>query len=403
MTLMSDTPRSGYSSIEETDRPLVYAATSELRAADVASGHLRQRVATRALAGMQKEALVAESSSDTVWRMVCDEGPYLNGTDLAPPPLAFFSAGMAASLGTGICNAVAGHGKSVRTLQITQDNMYTMEGSAVRGTMLAGALPVELSIAADTDLSETTLREAVLSAIGACPIDHLMRTALEDTFSLTLNGVAASTGTVRPSPNAIPEDPAALLLHHGPLPGNSGAREIIGKLEATESVFDEDHGAGAAMKDSQKRQLHLRAILEISDDGLFEIRVQIFKPIGSIFRFLAESSAASCEEPRAPHGLTYVSAGIAFCFMTQLGRYAGIMKKKLDAYGIVQDTAFDIENGTCLPVDTHSFLTIDDELESAQKIIDMGEQTCFLHGACRGSNKTRLRSVRLSGTGLWQS
>ena len=47
------------------------------------------RTAARALEGMQKEAVVTCANTGTAWRMLCDEGPWLNGTDLAPFPLGF--------------------------------------------------------------------------------------------------------------------------------------------------------------------------------------------------------------------------------------------------------------------------------------------------------------------------
>jgi len=56
------------------------------------------RVYARALSGMQKEAVVGQRPSGPAWRMVSDEGPYLQGSDLAPFPLAFFASGMALSL-----------------------------------------------------------------------------------------------------------------------------------------------------------------------------------------------------------------------------------------------------------------------------------------------------------------
>ena len=42
-------------------------------------------------------------------------------------------------------------------------------------------------------------------------------------------------------------------------------------------------------------------------------------PTGSVFRFLSDDSVRFGGKERAPSGLAYVSAGIAFCFMTQLG------------------------------------------------------------------------------------
>ena len=50
----------------------------------------------RALTGMQKEAIVQKGQGGTCWRLLCDEGPWLNGTDLAPFPLGYFAACVAA-------------------------------------------------------------------------------------------------------------------------------------------------------------------------------------------------------------------------------------------------------------------------------------------------------------------
>ena len=55
------------------------------------------RTWVRSFSGFQKEALVRSAKTGRTWRLVSDEGPYLNGHDAAPCPLAFLSTGMAAS------------------------------------------------------------------------------------------------------------------------------------------------------------------------------------------------------------------------------------------------------------------------------------------------------------------
>ncbi|MFB3077911.1 MAG: hypothetical protein ACE1Y4_07870, partial [Lysobacterales bacterium] len=87
-------------SIETSTNPLVFKAKSEnleLVESPLANGLVEIRTWARPLAGMQKEAIIQYRPGDAVWRIVCDEGPWLNGTDLAPFPLAFFTAGLAAS------------------------------------------------------------------------------------------------------------------------------------------------------------------------------------------------------------------------------------------------------------------------------------------------------------------
>ena len=56
---------------------------------------------------------------------------------------------------------------------------------------------------------------------------------------------------------------------------------------------------------------------------------------GATLRSLVDLVATMSDEPqglggrsRAPDAVTYISAGIGFCFMTQFGRYAKIIKKE---------------------------------------------------------------------------
>ena len=87
-------------SIQESPHPLVFQVDPRAlapHAVEAAGSQAQIRTWTRALDGMQKEAVVEYSPTGAIWRMVCDEGPWLNGTDLAPFPLAFFTGGLAAS------------------------------------------------------------------------------------------------------------------------------------------------------------------------------------------------------------------------------------------------------------------------------------------------------------------
>lgn len=380
-------------SIQSANTPLAYKASGNIAitAPIHTSPQVGYRVAARALEGMQKEALIAQSGDESIWRMVCDEGPYLNGTDLAPPPLAYFSAGMASSIAAGILSCAREHGATIEQLTIVQDNIYSMEGSAIRGTMIASALPVELSVSARLSGGDCNLDSIVFEAVAKSPVDALMRNKLVDTFSITRNGQPLATAVVAASSEPAPNDPRNLFAEHRYDIDDQKLSNVVSKMAATDSIFDSDHGVGAAMKDVQKRQLQIRSKLTIRDDGIRSINVQIFKPIGSTFNFLSEDSPACGGLGRAPSGLAYVSAGIGFCFMTQVGRYAKILKKNLNSYAIIQDTAFDLDDGSTYPVDTHAYIETTEDAQVTQRYIDMSEQTCFLHGACRMSNKTRIK------------
>jgi hypothetical protein len=97
-------------------------------------------------------------------------------------------------------------------------------------------------------------------------------------------------------------------------------------------------GAGSSLKSEQKRTLHVHTEALLRDDGLKEAQVRLLRPIGSTFKFVSDEN---------------LRAGAK-------------------------------------AVDTHLFVRLDGAGDSAQKLLKMGEQTCFLHASMRTINRTRL-------------
>ena len=378
-------------SIESLDYPIVYKAKQE---ADwlLADG-LTLRTEVRALEGMQKEALVAYTPTKTVWRMVSDEGPYLNGTDLAPFPLAFYTAGMAFSFVEEFLKLAIASNIPINQLELVQDNFYTMNGSALRGDMIGGALPAEIKLNIQSPASDANIQKLLDKASQLSPAQAYNTKILNNIFSLTLNGESIDVTGVHGSSNPK-NDPANHFTEAMPQ-DKSPYQGIISKLKSAETLFEVEGGAGSSLKSEQKRTLHVRGIVTVRDDGLLQCDVQLFKPIGSTFRFLCDYQAGEI----APPSLAYLSAGVGFCFMTQVGRYATITKQKLNAYRIVQDTAFSIENNeaSAHPVDTHLFVEMDEPAGEAQKLLSMSEQTCFLHAAMRNEVPSKIQRKTEAG------
>ena len=124
------------------------------------------------------------------------------------------------------------------------------------------------------------------------------------------------------------------------------------------------------------------------------IIVQCIQPAGSRFEMLSDSSRAEGGQERAPSGLVYLSAGVAFCFMTQIGRYAQITKQKLNGYHIIQDTGFRLAQN-CEP-DAHAAETLvcldTGELrDKSLQLVRMAEQTCYVHASYRIPARTELK------------
>jgi uncharacterized OsmC-like protein len=374
------------------DRPADHGLVPPAARRDVAV-----RTFVRSLAGMQKEALVVSGAQGRAWRLTSDEGPYLAGHDEAPFPLAFLTAGMVASYTNEVVALAEQRGIHMDGLRLTLDNFYTMEGSALRGTMIGGALPPELTVDIDADADQGRLTGLAADAVDASPLNGLLRGRSTSLFTLTHNGrpLEPARVTALGSP-ALPdvEDRYDAV----PVDGPDDAADLMRKVGSAE-LHQGEGGADSSLRAEQKRTLHVRGVCTVRPDGVKVIDVQLFKPSGSNFRFLSDEPEGSGGHGRAPDAATLVSAGIAFCFMTQFGRYASITRKRLGRYRIIQDTHFSVGGasggtgraGAADPVETHVYVEAREDAEFARTLLDMGEQTCFLHALCRTDLKTRLR------------
>ena len=375
-------PNASPPSIERLGQPLAF----KVRLDSPADGpDVAVRTKVRALEGMQKQALVHYGPTGTVWSLISDEGPYLQGTDLAPFPLAFYTAGFVFSYMEEIRRAARQRGVTVTALEIVAGHYYTMQGSAIRGDMIGGAEPAELKVRLEADAPRATIEEVLGTARDASPAEACNRDVLANTFSITLNGRPVPVADLNPTAGRA-DDPTAAFDGATPGPACHGA--IITKLDAAEAIHGVDGGVGSSLKAEQKRLLHIHSEAKLLKGALKEIKVVLIKPIGSTFRFLSDEGEDDGGGDLAPPALAYLSAGVGFCYMTQIGRYAHITKRPLMGYRIVQDSVF--RPGAAEPVETHAFLELDEDEAAARKVVYMGERTCFLHAAMRSANPTEL-------------
>jgi len=393
-------------SIEGSGFPLVFKVTEGSAPSD-SENTVAVRTEVRSLEGMQKEAVVTYEPGGTTWRLVSDEGPYLNGKDMAPFPLAFFTAGMQFSFLSQFLQGARAQNVPLESVSLAQDNFYSMEGSFLRGDAMGGARSPELRLKVQSSAPASKIASLARMAEASSPAQSLMRTLLHNTFSVNLNGRALGITELAPSPPPGETDPATHFESVAPRSGGF-LPEIITRVAKAEKRTGVEGGAGSSLQSEQKRTLHVHGEARWLGDMLMETIVQLHKPIGSSFRFLCDEIETLGGKASAPPPLTYLSAGVGFCYMTQLGRYAHIKKQELDSYRIVQKNIFPFEGSTndgrrnagIGPTDTQVFLDAQFEEEGdAPKLVNMGQQTCFLHAAMRGEHPSRI-SVELNGEEL---
>ncbi|PQO23493.1 hypothetical protein C2I36_07630 [Rhodobacteraceae bacterium WD3A24] len=360
------------------------------------------RTVVRSLSGFQKEALVTSARSGATWRLVSDEGDYLNGHDAAPCPLAFLTVGMVASYLNELRALARREGVELRDLRLTQDNYYTMKGAMRDRSMTGGALPVELTVEAATDLSDAALNELAMNAVHASPLNGLMRGRLPSLFALSKNGTELAPARARRIEGEMLPDPGVMGAEAVPEAGDLTLVERTG-VTPEKALQGGTAGGGSSLADHQDRTLNPAATAFVRDDGVTVIDQRLYSPRGSTFRFLSEEGPESGGQGRAPDANSYISAGIAFCFMTQFGRFVSMLGLDLPEYRIVQDTHFSPGGasggtgraGEADPVETHVFLQTSESDDVAREMLDIAEQTCFLHAFCRTDLKTKLTVNRL--------
>jgi len=389
-------------SIEDSGLPLVFEVANPIDelpgGAPPGTDHTSIRTTVRALTGMQKEAVVALGPDGVAWRLVSDEGPYLNGTDLAPFPLAFFAAGMQFCFMSEVLRAAGRHDVTFESVVLDVDNRYSMEGSFLRGDARGGAFPPELTLSVVSDAAADRVAQVVAEAAARCPAQSLVREVLTNTFSYTVDGDPVEVdGLPRPvGPVATYREE----LFDGLRPVSEPSPPVIEKLKAAEVVEGVEGGAGSSLAAEQKRTLHVRSRGEWTGALRMRCDVHLLKPIGSSFRFRSDETPDRGGTGEAPPPLAYLTAGVGFCFMTQLGRYAHIVKRPLGSYAIVQDNTFDVAEAAPKPgpTETHVFVEAG-PAGVAPDLVTVGERTCFLHAAMRtkvpGVIETRLNGEAL--------
>ena len=340
-------------------------------------------------AGHQKEMLVTEGTGGRKWRLVSDEGPALKGTDLAPYPLAFFNAGLVADFFNRAIGAARQRGTTLPIEALRLTNRYQFTGSFFRGTGQGSAQPADLALRTTVGRDRAEIDAIVAHALHASPAHVAMREVLANTFGLSVNGQQIPVTRVKASTNAREAEPFAPgTAPLSPLTGWHEREELIGRFDPGP---DAPPPRVASAEGTVAIELAGTGALDAgSKDALIATMVEARFP-GSRYHFLSDENPGP--EAIAPSGLAYLCAGIAFCYMTQFARYIEHRKLKVDSLKLVQTIPFRLDEtagceglqGGIEPVDTQVFMQSHESDETMQHLLEIAENTCYLHAALRSA------------------
>lgn len=389
--------------LEEIGEPLYYIAANAAEAGfpTPPNPHGQSlRTWVRSLGGMQKEALVVNAATGTAWRFACDEGEHLGGFNKAPNPLTYLSAGMIASYMNEVVALAEQRQIELRDLELVLENKYYREGDFRKGTMNSGAMPPELAVNCEADCNDAELQTLLYEAIAAAPLNGLARGEHPSLFTLVHNGKVLTPSAVTPldmEPFPNPGDNFPNLERLADSPAVDDLVLFMREEGAAYEAFLKTRTATDAER-GDVTNLHMHTTCVLREDGVKHIMKEQYGPEAPSWEFL------SSEDGRAPDAASLISGGIGLCFMTQMGRFSKMAKLPLTNYSIIQDTHFSLggaSGGTgqaavAQPVETHVYLDTDAEDDTAQKILEVGERTCFLHAFCRDDLKPKVRGSKRS-------
>ncbi len=372
-------------------RPIVYSAAMGAPdgVPEVGSYDAAYRTTVRTVSQWQKEAIVASTRSPQVWRLASDEGPFLNGHDFAPAPLAYLAAGLAADHANALGRTVGG----LDGVELEEHVYFSVSGSMRRGDAVGAAHnPVLRPRGATAALGVSRILDSVIAA----PSHGLVNGVNLSQFGLTVDGQPVTLDGLAPLDEPPIPDPGSAPLHP-PVREPRIPEEMVAKIKSSvnlPSTVGPDT-VGMVSAGTGPPRLHLQANCRVRPDGVKEIEVLMHHPIGSTFRFLSDEPVAGAAG-RAPDAAALISAGIGFCFMTQFGRFAKMTKRQLGAYHVVQDTRFSVGDpatrtpGRADAVGTHVYVETDGDQDYAREAVRVSEQSCFLHALCRTDLRTKI-------------
>ena len=383
-------------SIEGSGYPLAFKVRNGITPR-VVSGETPSRdvfkVEARTMGGHQKEVLVSEGECGTVWRLTSDEGAILKGSDLAPFPLAFYNAGLHADFVKRALQIARSKEITLAIDSVNLTNQYYFQGSFFSGTGKGSAEAVTVHVNARSNYSREKVQEILDLAIIASPAHATLAYAQRNTFALYVNGRRCPV--IRVSSSLASDETDPFKAHNSvPVP----LRETDDMSTIIERIALEGNSMPLPLLPSEGRvQIVIPgASSPIDSDGL--IATTVTPRAGHAFRITCDESPNGGS---APTGLACIAASIAFCYMTQFTRYIEHRKHKVRAIRFVQTLPFTLTGnaldgslvGGLEPVDTHVFLNADEPDEVLQNLLEVAENTCYLHAALRSTLPSRVSLV----------
>jgi hypothetical protein len=239
-----------------------------------------------------------------------------------------------------------------------------MTGSFAKGTGTGFSDPTDVRLRGGPNL--------LAEAVAASPAFDALRRPLRNTFALYVNGHREEVPGMPASEAPDAPDPY-LTYPRPPAPSSTDDSNFIRKTGSLEE--GEVAPAPVGTKTRIIRTVSGRS--EVTGPETVETDTWLHMP--GVTHFTLGSSWAE-KNRTAPSGLALFSAGVAYCFLTQLSRYIHHLKLDIGGARLVQYSPYSAgSEGRAGPVDTHLFLNGRADSETHANLLRIACRTCYLH------------------------
>lgn len=152
-------------------------------------------VTAEALQGTAKRATVKPNLPGWgAFEIRCDEGPSIGGTDSAPAPLAYLSAGVAFCMLTHLQYYIETHQIDVRHYRVEQRTRFSTNERTRRSadSPQAGCLGIEMQLVIESDAPQSVIRELANTAKALCMAHQALLSPTPSVFGVRLNGASVA-------------------------------------------------------------------------------------------------------------------------------------------------------------------------------------------------------------------
>lgn len=146
-----------------------------------------------ALGGALKRAIVKPNLPGWgTFEIRCDEGPSIGGTDTAPAPLAYLSAGVAFCMLTHLSYYIETNQLDIKNLKIEQRLRFTTNERTRKPNdpPHCACLGIEMHVVIDSEASESSIRALTETAKSLCMAHQALLSPTPSVFGVRLNGQA---------------------------------------------------------------------------------------------------------------------------------------------------------------------------------------------------------------------